>query len=291
MEVSLEPGKYVVAVSGGVDSMVLLNLLLSVPGVDFVVAHFDHGIRSDSADDAAFVRHAAERLGLSFFSERGKLGSAASEEQARTARYNFLVRVQNQTDASAIITAHHQDDVLETAILNLIRGTGRKGLASLQSTEERVRPLLHISKQDIIVYAKSHAIAWREDSTNQDTKYARNYVRHAILPRFDAHARQKLLDLIGKTQTVNHRIDALIDETITLTAAAISRPVIIVSPYDISCELIASWLRAHQLEFDRKTIHRIVVQCKTLPAGKYVDVSGKWCISMRKDMLALREKI
>src|SRR4051794_16456164 len=131
MKIYVGPGKYVVAVSGGVDSVGLLDLLRMDPGVKLTVSHFDHGIRDDSHLDRAHVQALARRYQLPFVYDKGALGPGASEAEARTARYQFLDNVKTKTGAHAIVTAHHQDDVLETAIINLLRGTGRKGLSSL----------------------------------------------------------------------------------------------------------------------------------------------------------------
>lgn len=180
------PGSYVVAVSGGVDSMALLHLLRKNPGLDLVVAHFDHGIRDNSSEDRKFVQTFAKANGLKFVYEEGNLGAGASEARARDARYKFLHKTVEDTGSAAIVTAHHQDDVLETAIINLLRGSGRKGLTSLGNRPGIERPLLSVPKRDLVAYAKDQGLRWREDSTNQDLDYLRNYVRHRLLPRFDA---------------------------------------------------------------------------------------------------------
>ena len=185
MDVSLKPGKYVVAVSGGVDSMVLLDLLKDQPHLKLIVAHYDHGIRPDSAKDRQLVQDVAAAYHLPMVFENGKLGSTASEATARQARYEFLERTRQTHSARAILTAHHQDDVLETAIINLIRGTGRRGLTALSSQPLIIRPLLHVSKADIRAYAEKQQLKWHEDSTNQDEKYLRNYIRRNWLPQFD----------------------------------------------------------------------------------------------------------
>src|SRR5690606_5271626 len=106
--IKIRPGKYVVAVSGGVDSMVLLDLLRQKPKLELIVAHFDHGIRPDSAEDRKLVQRVAKHYDLPFVYAEGKLGPKASEALAREARYAFLRRVQAEQGAEAIITAHHQ---------------------------------------------------------------------------------------------------------------------------------------------------------------------------------------
>lgn len=233
---------FVVAVSGGVDSVVLLNLLakqikqLKVESkklkvehelynfINFetlnltspfrlVVAHFDHGIRSNSARDRQFVDSLAKTYHLPFEYAEGKLGSKASEAKARQTRYAFLRRVQKKYRAQAIITAHHQDDVLETAIINLLRGTHRKGLSSLKSRPGVIRPLLYTAKLTIVSFAKKHDLAWREDPSNKDVDYLRNYIRHRLIPKFDRvdpNWRAQLLNRIERGVSLNADIDNLV---------------------------------------------------------------------------------
>ena len=166
---------YIVAVSGGVDSIALLDMLSHTTDHEIVVAHFDHGIREDSSEDAAFVGSLAHEYGFQFESLREELGSNASEEKARTRRYTFLRQVAKKYNGR-IVTAHHADDVIETIAINLHRGTGWRGLAVLDS--DILRPLLQLSKDDLIEYAKQRSLTWREDSTNGSDVYLRNRLRH-----------------------------------------------------------------------------------------------------------------
>src|SRR5688572_19923887 len=192
MNLKISPGKYVVAVSGGVDSMVLLDLLRQKSKLELIVAHFDHGVREESARDRKLVQRIAKSYGLPFFYAEGNLGPKVGEALAREARYAFLRKIQEEQGAEAIITAHHQDDMLETAIMNLLRGTGRRGLSSLKSREGLVRPLLDWTKKDVREYAEEHDLVWAEDSTNDDDRYLRNYIRHNILSRFTKEGREAL---------------------------------------------------------------------------------------------------
>lgn len=169
--------KYIVAVSGGVDSVALLDMMARLPQHELIVAHFDHGIRPDSADDADFVRRLAEAHGLPFELRREELGPDASEELARMRRYAFLRELADRHDAR-IVTAHHADDVVETVAINMHRGTGWRGLAVLDS--DIARPLLDMTKAQLAEYARQEKLEWREDSTNADTKYLRNRIRQSV---------------------------------------------------------------------------------------------------------------
>ncbi|MCA9338802.1 tRNA lysidine(34) synthetase TilS [Candidatus Saccharibacteria bacterium] len=200
-------GKYIVAVSGGVDSVVLLHLLVQQKNVRLVVAHFDHGIREDSAKDAQFVKNLAGAYNLPFVHKRVELGEAASEEAAREARYAFLNEVKEDYGAIAIITAHHADDVLETIIINIIRGTGWRGISALRSEGSVIRPLLHLKKDAVYTYAKQHNLSWREDETNEDGRYLRNYVRLNIVPKLSLDEKQQFLALHSSQVELKKQID------------------------------------------------------------------------------------
>jgi tRNA(Ile)-lysidine synthase len=169
--------KYVVAVSGGVDSVVLLDMLVREGGHELVVAHFDHGIREDSVLDAQFAQRLAQKHSLTFETRREELGARASEELARERRYAFLRSVADKYGA-VIATAHHMNDSAETIAINLTRGTGWRGVAVLAS--DMYRPLLDKTKYEILSYAESKGLDWREDSTNASDAYLRNRLRRKL---------------------------------------------------------------------------------------------------------------
>jgi tRNA(Ile)-lysidine synthetase-like protein len=281
---------YVVAVSGGVDSVALLHILHGMPGVQLIVAHFDHGIREDSAADREFVEYLAKLYDVAFAYDEGHLGAGASEAAARDARYTFLRRVKDASGAQAIVTAHHEDDVFETAIINLLRGTGRKGLSSLGSTDELYRPLLQTPKKNLLAYAKNHNLQWREDSTNLSDDYLRNYVRHNILTKFDDTARTHLRKLIESTRETNVHIDQMLAEQLHLQPSfdVLDRHWFIMLPHVVAREIVAAWLRGRGVaDFDKTLVERVVVAAKMYAPGKQIDVSGNYVILVRKDDLAL----
>lgn len=197
--------RYLVAVSGGVDSVVLLDQLVSSGTHELIVAHFDHGIRPDSADDARFVEGLARQYSLPFASLREELGENASEEQARHRRYGFLRSVANAHHAT-IVTAHHADDIIETIAINSKRGTGWRGLAVLDNPVI-VRPLLHLSKKEIIDYALQHRLEWVEDSTNATDVYLRNRLRHLFAQQLSTKRKAQLLRLREGQCNLKQQID------------------------------------------------------------------------------------
>lgn len=289
-DIALDPGKYVVAVSGGVDSVVLLDMLHKTPEIEIIVAHYDHGIRTDSHKDRELTQRHAVNRGLEFVSHEGKLGSGTSEEVARNARYAFLRNVQKTKNADAIITAHHQDDMLETAIINMIRGTGRKGLSSLADRRDVRRPLLHLRKTDLYDYANQHNLEWREDHTNADTDIFRNYIRHVLLPKLGQSTQDELLQYIRHIQVTNRAIDntLLLMLHIQPSRNEIDRRWFIDLPHSVAKEFMASWLRSHGIRsFDIKTIERLVTASKVLPSGKRIDIDATHQLVVGVKILAL----
>lgn len=282
---------YIIAVSGGVDSVVLLHKLISVkpPHIRYIIAHLDHGIREDSAQDADFVKRLAKKYGTTCVSERVELGSQAGEEAARNIRYQFLRMVAKKYSAEAIITAHHQDDVIETMIVNMLRGTGPRGLIGYTSTDV-LRPLLNLTKKDILAYAKQHALVWREDTTNTDESYLRNYVRKHITNKLSSREVKNLLELRSQVQAIYGEIDNLTKRLLvqTMKKGEIYRPFFVILPYYVQKELIAMAFRLKDTSFDRKTVERAVISVKTLKPGRRVVLKKNVELHSKKQTVLLK---
>jgi len=295
MEFDLQPGRYVVAVSGGVDSVVLLHMLAARPDLELTVAHYDHGIREDSAEDRQLVQELAKLYSLPFVYQEGNLSPQASEAQAREARYQFLHETRQASGAGAIITAHHQDDVLETIILNLLRGTGRRGLSSLKSTDIVKRPLLRMPKKELLRYAEREGLRWREDSTNADERYLRNYVRKNLLPRFAEADREALLVISRQAAKLNQQIAEQAANYLHVQPGTkiLDRHSFIMLPHAVAREIMAEWLLHNTgAELSKRMLERLVVAAKTGRASSKVDVdAGHWlCIERSQLALQARER-
>jgi tRNA(Ile)-lysidine synthase len=294
MNLDLEPGKYVAAVSGGVDSMALLHMLHEAAkqdqSIQVTVAHLDHGIRPDSRRDRELVEAAAASYGLPYIYEEVQLGPDASEATAREARYSFLREVSRKVGGGVIVTAHHQDDVLETMVLNLLRGTGRRGMASLVDRADIVRPLLNIPKTKLIAYARLHNLKWHEDSTNSDTTYLRNYIRHIIMPKFSNENRVAFLRINEQVKKINVELDALLQEKLDEQPEKqiIDRTWFCNLPYGVAQEVMAAWLRANSItNYDRNTINRLTVAAKVTHSGRQIDILEGRTMVVYRDSLAL----
>lgn len=188
------PGdKIIVGVSGGADSVCLLYLLNSLRkemNLSLFVLHVKHGIRGDDADrDAQFVRELSDKWELPCFEvfedvpAYAKKWGMSEEEAGRACRYEQFEKLRREKNADCIAVAHHKEDQAETFLFRLIRGSSARGLAAmLPKRDFIIRPLLFAEKGDILAFLEEKKIPWREDITNQDTAYQRNWIRKELLP-------------------------------------------------------------------------------------------------------------
>ncbi len=200
----------VVAVSGGVDSMVLLHLLVHLREsltLRLHVAHLDHGLRGEEGDrDARFVKEQAARLGLPATIERipvQREKGSSLQETARKVRYQFLEQVAESVGAQKIALGHTQDDLAETFLMNLLRGSGRRGLAGIPPVREGriIRPLIETSRQEILAYAEAYGIPSVTDSSNLKPRYLRNRIRLTLLPVL-AQYNPKIVQILAHTALI-----------------------------------------------------------------------------------------
>ncbi|MEX2304372.1 MAG: tRNA lysidine(34) synthetase TilS [Bryobacterales bacterium] len=191
----LSPGDLVgVAVSGGADSVALLGCLTELAprlGVELAVVHLNHLLRGTEADaDEQFVAGLAKRLNLRYFSHRVDVAAEARraaenlEQTARRLRYQWFTELIVGGQSAKIATGHTRSDQAETVLFRLLRGSGTAGLSGIRPVVEPgfVRPLLEVSRSDVLAYLRRRGWSWRVDSTNEQTAFARNRIRHELLP-------------------------------------------------------------------------------------------------------------
>ena len=183
-------GDALIAVSGGPDSVALLDLLYATREshqLELVVAHFDHGIHPDSAAVAARVRELAASYDLACESGRAELGAAASETVARAARYAWLETTRRRLGATVVFTGHHADDQAETILMRLLRGSGPAGLAAMATRRGTlVRPLLPFGRAELGAYLKARGLPAWSDPANEDRRHLRTWIRAEVLPTLRA---------------------------------------------------------------------------------------------------------
>lgn len=181
----LQGGRFLLAVSGGLDSMVLLHLFI-MSRYPIEVAHVNYNLRgNDSVLDQKLVENFCEKNNIKFHLKTVHRDEKKGSVQlwARNIRYDFFSQVLKSERLNFIVTAHHLNDQLETFLLNLSRGTGLNGLTGIPKLENNVfRPLLTFSKEDIRIFAEEHDIMYRDDSSNAEDYYLRNKIRHKIVP-------------------------------------------------------------------------------------------------------------
>ena len=217
-----EGDRLILAISGGIDSMVLADLLLKTKA-DFVVAHCNFHLRGEESDgDEKFVRDFAEKHGIHCFVKHFETENYAEENgisiemAARDLRYAWFEELRQQLGYDKIAVAHHADDQAETFFINLLRGAGLRGLKGmLPQNGVIIRPLLWASREQIRQYTVENQILWREDHTNTENVYLRNKIRNQLLPVFDElhpEARQGLYKSLEHLSSENELYRDLLNE-------------------------------------------------------------------------------
>ena len=303
-----EGDKVILALSGGIDSMVLADLLLKTK-VEFVAAHCNFHLRGEESDgDEKFVRDYAERNDIRCFVKHFDTEQYAAEQgisiemAARDLRYAWFEQLRQQLGYDKIAVAHHADDQAETFFINLLRGAGLNGLKGMKPQNGVViRPLLWASREQIRKYAVENQILWREDHTNAESVYLRNKIRNQLLPTFDElqpEARQGLYKSLEHLSAENELYRALLKEKLAqiveldgdvqrlpfskLVKAKVPEPV---EGPTYSFQLLFEWLR--QYGFNTDQCHFIYDAIGTGIGNQYC--SPTHCVVIARNDLQLSE--
>ncbi|WP_029033499.1 tRNA lysidine(34) synthetase TilS [Salinimicrobium terrae] len=222
-------GKILLAVSGGVDSVVLANLCREI-GLDISLAHCNFQLRGEeSNEDEVFVTELADALEAEVYIEGFETEAYATKKKisiqmaARELRYNWFRELQETLQFDYVFTAHHVNDNLETVLINFIRGTGLEGLTGIPDVNEFVlRPLLPFTRKQIEDYARLQNLKWREDSSNDSVKYFRNKVRLEIIPKL-LELNPQLLESFSKTRSHLQQSSQLVEDYISVLFPKIAK--------------------------------------------------------------------
>lgn len=293
----------VAACSGGADSVALaraLGALAPRHGWRIIVAHLDHGLRGRAgADDAVWVARQARAWG--FQSTTGRAGLArvprhglSVEMVARRARYRFLVRAARACGAHAILTAHTADDQAETVLLKLCRGAGPAGLAGIppdgrQAGARVLRPLLALTRAEIVAYLTARGQAWREDASNADRRFLRNRVRHELLPALAAALNPRVRQALARAAAVMREEQAW-HATLAADACAtaardperLPASLFCAAPVALRRRLLLTWLRAAGVPSARITAARLQA-LDALPSGGRLALPGGRAVRREAD--------
>lgn len=258
------------------------------PKEEIIVAHFDHGIRDNSKLDAEFVRRKAAEYGVEFYAGRAELDEGASEAEAREKRYEFLAKVAGSVGGE-IWTAHHLDDLVETVAINLLRGTGWRGLAGLDRAGIR-RPFLEtemfyepLDRATIYEYAAKRRLEYREDPSNSWEEYLRNRVRKKLDGALSFEQKLEIYDLWQKQKKLKREIDEIVagllpsaEESETRTNAnspsresgTWQRSWFIDLDEKVALELLRAGTLCAGISATRPQLLRFLEAIKTYPSGK-----------------------
>jgi len=209
-----------VAVSGGADSVGLLHLLHALAPswrLTLHVVHVDHGLRPESAADAAFVRDLGARLGVPVEVERVHVGPGSVEAAARAARYAALEAWAERLGAARIAVGHTLDDQAETVLMRMLDGAGVRGLAAIPPVRGRIiRPLVEIRREALRALLTAEGVAWVEDPSNRDPKFLRNRIRHELLPLLAASYATDVIEALARVARLAREAVNALDHTATL---------------------------------------------------------------------------
>lgn len=223
--------KLLLAVSSGLDSMVLLHLFQELH-YDIAIAHCNFQLRGvESFGDQKFIQDYAEANAIPIFVTQfdteafAKDFKLSTQVAARELRYNWFYELLETENYDYILTAHHADDNLETFLINLTRGTGLEGLTGIPEQNDKIiRPLLFSSRLEIINYAKEHCIEWREDSSNASDKYVRNKIRHHLIPILK-ELNPNFMTLFLKTESYLQQSLAMVDDAAVMVYQQVAKEV------------------------------------------------------------------
>ncbi len=204
----------VVGVSGGPDSITLLDILIKLQKnikFNIVVAHINHMIRTDADEDQEYVEKYCKKNNIPFYVKREKVEILAknqkigTEEAGRNLRYEFFNEVLQKTKSNKIATAHTKNDNVETVLMNIIRGSGTKGLTGIEiiRDDKYIRPLLEISRTEIEEYCEKNNLAPRIDSTNMENIYTRNKIRNLLIPYIQKEFNPNIIEAVDRLSKIS----------------------------------------------------------------------------------------
>jgi len=300
-----EPGEALVAVSGGADSVALLDVLNALAkelGLTLVVAHADHGISADSRTVGRSVETLAATYGLPFELVELKLGPDTTETEARRARYAWLREVQHRRGAKYIVTAHHEDDQVETIVLRTLRGSAPAGLAGIAARARGglVRPLLPFTRRELLAYVTERGLPVYEDPANRDPRHLRSWVRATLLPllneRLGPRLRGDLLEQ-GRHAASDRRawdrmLDLVPDLALTVEGECFTVARASVGGYDnaLSVALLRAAARRVGLVLGPARARRLVALARR-PSGRRLSLGDKWSAEVAFDRLRVSRDV
>lgn len=304
------PGeKLLVGVSGGPDSVALLHLLCAT-GCHPVVAHVNHQLRGRESDrDERFVHDLCERWGLAFEGARVDTRAEARrrresiEEAARRLRYVFFRQVAREHRIKKILVAHNRNDQAETFLMRLFRGSGRRGLGGMKiisplpvagSTALLVRPLLRISRGEVLGYLRQNQISFRRDLTNEKDQFFRNRIRNRLIPLIEKQFQPAAVEVIARSAEILADEDLILERSIQCAGrgSRLPRTKLFKFPEGLRGRVLSRWLVANGCA--APSWERIEAVLRVLAGNargtRQIQLSGNRCVTFKLGQLRLMKK-
>lgn len=284
--------RVVVGVSGGPDSVALADILRR-KGYAIILAHLNHSLRGKESDaDAAYVRELALRWKVPFVIAKVRIPPGGNlESQARKIRYQFLEKVRKAKKAKFIAVAHHLDDQIETLLMHLRRGAGLRGLVGMRPKQDRIlRPLLFVTKKDLLLYLKKQKLPYRVDRTNFNLNFERNYLRYLLIPELKKKWKSLETDLLNLSAKAARTIRSIETKARRWSARyfkkdAFDRSAFLVLPEDVQSEVLFNLLGRQDVY--EKNIRELKALIQKGAAGKKKEINGL-LFTMKYDKVAIQ---
>ena len=269
-----------------------MALLAMYKQADIVVVHIDHGTRKSSAEDAKFVRQKCQKLGVKFYETKLGLGEGVSEELARQKRYEFLKTIQEK-EGGTLCTAHHLDDVVESIAINLIRGTGWRGLTPFYG-DELVRPFIisKMWKRDVLKFAGEHGVCFRQDPTNYEAYYLRNRIREKMT-ELNKTTRADIINLFEKQIELRGKIEKLVTELVKQTVVGKNfhkKELFLTADEKVALEVLREICLIHGYSLTRKQLGDFLLAIKTYAPHKKFNLPKNHFVTILKNYIMFEEK-
>ena len=294
----------ILCVSGGSDSIALLHLCHQLNRLfrwQLHILHFHHGLREESDEEARFVRDLSQRLNLEFHLRTTRdfqSETSGLQEKARNWRRTEALKLREEIRADSILTAHHAEDQLETWLLKWLRGAHLSGLQGMSRSDPPfIRPLLDFRKNMLSDFLKENGFEWREDASNQDSKYMRNRVRNELLPLLRTHSREgiesRIRDLDSQSRLLQKELESQYQNWLEKTGPVSELPISVIESESefLQQEILVRFITGNTgIALSYRQLEKIwtLVSNSTNPWSYHLE--GEWTINCKGGKLSLKEK-